>query len=506
MYKINYSINNLLYGGSNISWATEEHKKSIISSKQPNEEYCDLITDVLVSNNEGRNNLGIGFITIEGTEYFLKYSKNLINEFITGYYLSQLKNIYPYFLDVHSVLKCPYSSDRTKNKLQEGQIMIVDKGTETIYQYLNRKTKEYLQRLIPDLETKINKLDSDIENLLNEELTEEQKVMYEWNLKKDIGSEKYNAIKSKIEIFIKEFYTSLSSEIIQFQTDFIPLFIKNYKVIIDSFLLVDVVTLNQYHDYITDKKSDNFMIKTEPYVDGKTHIDFQFGPDGKKYKVKNICEWNDGKEFCFLYPVDFGSSGDIGNSTKLSPELSTFFYNSWIWHYCRSSLYSDNNNTSFESGNILKLNPNKIEIHFSKFNYNINISDLFSDLFEKYNLFKIRIVNPLKLFFSGLTSNDNYQQIMNEIKQLTQKEGINTKQDFRFQMTTTKAFNITTLEEAVHILDILLNGTTVIYDETTHEYRSYSSGLGFLDNNGLQQIYYPNIENSYKTFTIPINI
>ena len=497
MYKISYSINNLLYGGSNISWATEEHKQIIISSEQPNEEYCDLITDVLVLNNEGRNNLGIGFITIEGTEYFLKYSKNLINEFITGYYLSQLKNIYPYFLDVHSVLKCPYSSDRTKNKVEEGQIMIVDKGTETIYQYLNRKIKEYLQRLIPDLETKINKLDSDIENLLNEELTKEQKVMYDWELKKNIGIEKYNDIRSQIENFIKEFYSSLSFEIIQFQTEFLPLFIKNYKVIIDSFLLVDVVTLSQYHNFITDKKSDNFMIKTEPYIDGKTHIDFQFGPDGKKYKLKNICEWNDGKEFCFLYPVDFGSSGNIGNSTKLSPELSTFFYNSWIWHYCRSNLYSDNNNTSFESGNILKLEGYKIMIEFSKFNSKYN------DLFNKYNLFEINIINPLNLYFEGLTSNDNKRQISEEVNELIQKEGIDTKQDYRFQLVTTKSFNITTLEEAINILNILLNGSTVIYDGTTLEYRGYSGSLEFLRNNnqGYSDFLYP--DGSYKTFTIP---
>ena len=66
---------------------------------------------------------------------------------------------------------------------------------------------------------------------------------------------------------IKTFYLSLSREIIQFQTDFVPLFLQNYKTLIDSYMIVDIFTLNKYYDFISDKKCDNFMIKTEPYIE-----------------------------------------------------------------------------------------------------------------------------------------------------------------------------------------------------------------------------------------------
>ena len=60
-----------------------------------------------------------------------------------------------------------------------------------------------------------------------------------------------------------------------------------------------------------------------------------------------------------------------------------------------------------------------------------------------------------------------------------------------------KIFEIKNLEEAIIILKIHLDGSTVIYDKYHNNYRAYSTGLGFHEKNGLESIikpYNPNIE------------
>lgn len=64
-----------------------------------------------------------------------------------------------------------------------------------------------------------------------------------------------------------------------------------------------------------------------------------------------------------------------------------------------------------------------------------------------------------------------------------------------------KLFNINTLEEACEILQILLNGETVIYDDYHNKYRGYSSLLNFNNANGLSNKY--NLDKDvYQTFVI----
>lgn len=323
--------------GSTISWATEEYIKSIISSTNPELTKCDLIKDVEIKKNEGRHNNGIGFVEIEGKEYFLKYGDDLFKEFKTGYMLSKLRSEYPYFLNVHSLFKCDYVSRNQRSV--NGQVMVVDKESETIYNYLNRKSREYILHLIPDLKTKVNELDEKITEIINKNLTNEEKQFYDWELKKQ-NKEKYDYIFSEINELVRNFYLSLSTEIIQFQTEFIPLFLQNYKTLIDSYMIVDILTLKKYNNYIFDKKSDNFMVKTEPYNDNKTHINIKLG--SKEIKINNVCEWYDTKEYCFLYPVDFGSGGTM-DYPELHEDLLPYFLNQWIHHYSRLTLFSDVN-------------------------------------------------------------------------------------------------------------------------------------------------------------------
>tara|TARA_B100001093_G_scaffold43771_2_gene37085 strand:+ start:317 stop:1591 length:1275 start_codon:yes stop_codon:yes gene_type:complete len=398
-----------------------------------------------------------------------------MDEFKTGYYLSKLNTIYPYFLNVHSVLECEYKSIRTQNEIKNGHIMLVDKGTETIVQYLNNKCKEYLIFLIPDLEEKIKLLDNGIEDVLKKYLNKNEIDINLYNLEDNIDKQEYEIITNEIHILIKNFYLSFKEELITFQTEFIPLFLKNYKVIIDSYFLVDIVTLNNYNDYIPDKKSDNFMIRTIPYDED---IIYRFRFNEQFYKINNVLEWFNKKEYCFLYPVDFGSLTINLNLKKLSNELLNFYYNKWILNYFGLYLFSDNNNFSWDK-NILKLETNKISLNFSKY------YSYFESIFDKYNIFTINLINPLMLYELGLETcnTNNYQE---ELNKLYEEEEIMQRDDYINQnIGDKKIFEIRNLEEAIIILKIHLDGSTVIYDNYHNNYRNYSSGLGFHENNSL---------------------
>jgi len=487
---------NEMFGG-NISWSTPQYIESILTSESPDLSRCDLIKDIKPKINEGRHNDGIGFVTIEGKEYFLKYGPDLLEEFKAGYQLSKLKTEYPYFLNVYSLFECNYIP-RGRSIPRLGQVMVAEKGGETIYEYLNRKSKEYFNKLIPDLETKINQLDDNITKILTEELTEEEKTYYEWDFKEK-NMEKYNLITSKLTDLVKEFYLLLSKEYVTFQSEFVPLFIKNYKKILDMYLPVDIFTMNQYQSYIGDKKSDNFMVTTEPYQEGKDHINIKFG--SKDFRVDNVCEWDNKKEYCFIYPVDFGSGGKM-NESNLNEKLLPYYLNQWINSSIGNYLYSDN--YDIKNGNILFLGNNVISFNFSKFSISNKLSNIsLNKIFEKYNLFKININNPIKFYLEGQISMDDKTQ--NELDNLL-KEFPLPKNDYRFQRVTNKIYNISKLEEAINIISILSNGNSVIYDEYNKGYRRYSSGFSFLEANGIQEMYnYFNDETIYKTFTVKID-
>ena len=502
--KAKKSIYPKIMKGGNITWATPEYIEQIISSKRPDLTKCDLIKDVVPKENEGRNNSGIGFVTIEGKEYFLKYGYDLYDDFRTGYLLSKLKPEYPYFLNVYSLFKCDYIPRRDQESIN-GQVMVVDKGSETIYYYLNRKSKEYILNLIPDLEIRVNQLDEEIIKIINDNLTNEEKSLYDYEFKKR-NLQKYNDIVSKINELVRNFYLSLSREIIQFQTEFVPLFIRNYKTLIDSYIAVDIFTLNKYNNYIGDKKSDNFMVITEPYEENKTHINIKLG--STNIKIKNVCEWINTKEYCFLYPVDFGSEDNM-NHPKLNDVLLPYFLNDWIKRYSNLSLFSDNINNDLESGNILLLNGNEIEFKFSKFSkfsFRNEITELSVEtILRKNNPFKIKIFDPLKFYFCGMESNNNNCKRLNKsseqnpLEELLEQNPLE-ENDYGFQSKSDKFYNIKTLEEACEILQTLLSGYTLIYNEEQEKYCSYSNVIDFYGVNGLGSNTYLSNDDVYKTF------
>lgn len=155
---------------------------------------------------------------------------------------------------------------------------------------------------------------------------------------------------------------------------------------------------------------------------------------------------------------------------------------------------------NLESGNILSLNSN-IELKFSKFSSKNEITNLnIKTIFDKHNPFKIKIFYPLNFYIEGMVSMlDNSEQKL-KLKELLEKHPLQ-KDDSRFQMHSYKLFNINTLEEACEILQILLNGETVIYDDYHKKYRGYSSILNFNNENGLSNEYNYN-KDVYQTFEI----
>ena len=445
-----------------ISEITDEYKENLIKTKSVDKENCHLIKDIIPKKNEGRKNDGIGFVKIDGNEYFLKFYDNLLNEFKTGYYLSKLNSIYPYFLNVHTILNCDYKPRSTDTK-KLGHVLIVDKGTETVYDYLNRNTINYFNNKIPILNEKTKELDSDIENILkNDKMEENEKAKY-------------------IEKIIKNFYLNLSTKYAKFKFEFVNLFIHNYKVMLNLYFLLDVVIMNSYNHYLGDKKSDNYMVKTEKQIDkNKTHVEYTVKHEDKSetFKIDNTCIWDDDiREHCYVYPVDFGSCNvNVNYYDNIEGELQSIFLNIWIWSLMRQSIYSD---TTHGNGNFLTFYKNVVFINFSKYYNN------YRQIFDKYNIFSINIINPLDLFSLSF---DEYE--FND----TEKRAI--KNDYRLEYRTKmNKYNNINLLDAIRIIDILFSGSTVIkknqYNFVTgayeKKYRRSINILSFYRINGMNE-------------------
>jgi hypothetical protein len=137
-----------------------------------------------------------------------------------------------------------------------------------------------------------------------------------------------------------------------------------------------------------------------------------------------------------------------------------------------------------------------IEFKFSKFSSDKPKCLYLKQIFNKYNLFKIKINNPLIKYIKGLRI--IYDSI--SLNMLLKKKPLE-KNDFRY--FSNKLFNINTLEEACKILQILLNGSTVIYDDKDKKYITDNNSIDFYEVNGLlkNSIIFDD-QNVYKTFII----
>ena len=264
-------------------------------------------------------------------------------------------------------------------------------------------------------------------------------------------------------------------------------------------MIIDIFTLSKYNFYIADKKSDNIMIITEPYVENKTHVNIMLG--STNIRINNVCDWGGVKEYCFPYPVDFGSVDSIKNPT-LTPALMNYYLNQWIAWYSRHKLYSDNNEIDLKSGKILSLQGRHISFQFSNFSSSNRFTKIeLKYLFHELSPFKINIFNPFQHYILGRTDIMGHDD--DRLRQGLIEESKLERGDYRFQGGGNKLFNINTLEEACKFLQLLLKGNTLTYDSDRQQYFSNSEAINFYHAN---QIVQNDInltdENVYKLFPV----
>jgi len=312
---------------------TKINHDNIFKTMMPNtnSELCAIISDIELIRNEGRHNLGIMFIDDEGKELFLKFNHpyTLLNEFIGGYNLSRLKIFYPHFINVYEYTQC-YKNGRRMD------VLVAQKGSETLWTYLCKHTYAYITKILPDYEEIVDNLDK----IFTDTLEMYGVTRHEGNFVAPDGTGIYSIDISKydeepikiLKTNITNTYKDRINDIItariapayyKFITEFVDVFIKNLRVIWEEFFLLDVLTLSYYGTFISDKKYDNFMINTETHVDGTcNHIEINFGPGyHDKAQIINTITWdNEHYEDIYIYPVDFGSLS-VTDNMKTSAEL-----------------------------------------------------------------------------------------------------------------------------------------------------------------------------------------
>ena len=103
----------------------------------------------------------------------------------------------------------------------------------------------------------------------------------------------------------------------------------------------------------------------------------------------------------------------------------------------------------------------------------------------------------MRIYVEGMESMIDDEK---ELQMLLEK---NPLKENDFRSFSKKLFNINTLEEACKILQILLNGSTVIFDNHHQKYTGYSNAIDFRNINGLPNVLqYFSDQNVYKTFII----
>jgi hypothetical protein len=402
---LNLKIQNQL-GGVISSFKPLEIIKKGREYKHSNDDFCILIKDLKLLENEGRNNLGIGFITDEGKELFLKFGRDLWNDFVVAYCISTLKPVYPYFINVYGYTRC------MKNEKQM-DVLVTQKANETIYKYFCRNTYNYIKTIIPDYEDIVSRLDE-----IFDETMEEHNITYESDLETlDItkwDSEEQKLLKNNVRKSYEDkampIFEKLFGSYIKFK-DFVSTFMKNLAVISNQYFLLDMITLCYLGDFVSDKKSDNFMITTKPYEEGSgKNIMVNLGDD--KLKILNTITWdNTNYEHVYIFPVDFGSTdpeniiSSILTSEKLTikniSEIDPYIIKKFIFSNLHTYFYSDsklkNNPDSLKQNIISKLvGPGNMSIRFSR---NVN-----NFIIDKYNPFKFSFSDPVELLGEGINN------------------------------------------------------------------------------------------------------
>jgi hypothetical protein len=351
------------------------NQQRILETRSPDkiDGFCEAFESIELIKNEGRHNLGIMFINDEGNELFLKFGRKgyLFNDFKVGFALSLLKHIYPYFLNVYGYTECLRDNpvDHTK---EEMDVLVVEKGTMTLWKYLAKHIYKYMLSILPDYESIVDTIEKNVETVLNENGIN---IDDEGNMFINIGGTSiqtyltdkvlYQKIIDQLTDNLKPYIDRIQRAYYKFDKEFTKQIIKNVRVIQQNFMLIDMITLSYYGQFIGDKKYDNFMIITKPFdpTRDSEFIEIKLRDD-KILLIPNVIKWSDtDMESIYIYPVDFGSAGDIPDfifTPGATPEMTTKISKSTIDHFMQSIMnaypYSDSypeSNMSGEFRNIL---------------------------------------------------------------------------------------------------------------------------------------------------------
>jgi hypothetical protein len=367
---------------------------------------CHFIDSIEWLPNTGKNNLGIGFLNVDDKKIFLKVGDRdtLWNDFVFGYFISTLKPFYPYFIDVYGYMHC-------NNLGRPADVLLAQKGTETIYEYFCRHTYDYIKKIIPDYEDIVLRLDDIFTAVMAEcGTTIGRYDMYYFDGEPIYGysdssldsvkiKEKRKEIIKKYEEYSSPIFQILFVAFLKFKNIFIPQFIKNLRIIGYEYIMLDMLTMTYFGDFISDKKSDNFMVNTKPYViDTPNFVKIRLGPDKYKDEINfvNVAHWDDCKEQIYMYPVDFGCTNiNITPEMTMSTErvkvkfsdISRTKLNEFINSNLKLSFYTNSRfNGTLES---LKNNILQTEGTTAKIRLSLN-----------YHNFLIANYNPFEIIFS----------------------------------------------------------------------------------------------------------
>ena len=301
-------------------------KEDIIVNPQT---ICNLVETLPIDfhqKNEGRHNLGIGFYE----DLFFKFGNTgeLKPQFETGRIYAKLKSIYPYFIDVYGYFNCMTSdlgkigtmiektSERNvrSSKITNVDIMVTQKGENTIYQYINNSIYKIIKKNIPNYEELVTQLDSIYFQVLkNNGYLIVKDIKYGgYDMIDPSGKKVYSIEDKEVEKKIMKEYEDLIAPLLKdiflfslkFKSTILPLIMKNLKVIAYQHLLIDMISLLYMNNSIVDIKADNFMIHTEPW-DPTTANYIRLKIKDETIQMVNVVDWGDHKEAIYIYPVDF---------------------------------------------------------------------------------------------------------------------------------------------------------------------------------------------------------
>jgi len=402
-----------------------------------NYQICKLISDsnsdIKFTINNKSNNLGKCFLNNE--KLLIKFGNifELNEQYEYGSLLYELKNIYPYFTNIHSYFICQKSDLGTIGKLFEDKydnidVLVIQKKDKTIYEWVNDHVYKFIKKNIPNYEDIILELDNIyIKVFENNNIYVVKKYYYRfihiYNNKEVIitddflysDNEKVMSLLPKIKKEYEELIYPIVKELfivsLKFNNEFVPLLKKNLKLIYYQHFIINMISLLYLNTIITDTNADNFMIHTEQWNENKSNF-IKIKIKTQEFDIINVADWGDEKEIIYLYPIDFPNILDNDNKLKPKPDLNKVYSKNFLY---KGSLYTkQKEEINTIKDNLYDIIKSLLYYNFYSDEYNkkitkntiknncINNNNIFlsynNTFINKYNLFKFDITSSLNIY------------------------------------------------------------------------------------------------------------